>query len=122
MSQARPVARDGLPLGCLSPHALYTKLCVTRCTFLAPSLAPLLSLSVPVRAPRVLPGARSGGALCVGKGVWWGLGGGVDASIGPRPPASPLGGADVCTPRRGVTFLYGLSTCTRFVQMDLRRS
>ena len=31
-------------------------------------------------------------------------------------------GADSCTPRQGVTLLYGPSNCTRFVQMDLRRS
>ena len=34
----------------------------------------------------------------------------------------PLGGADACTPRQGVTLLYGPSICTRSVQMDLLRS
>ena len=61
-------------------------------------------------------------------GFWWvcsvvGLGGGLaDAGSGPPPPWEfPLGGADACTPRQGVTLLYGPSICTRFVQMDLRR-
>ena len=31
-------------------------------------------------------------------------------------------GADACTPRQGVTLLYGPSICTRSVQMDLRRN
>ena len=34
----------------------------------------------------------------------------------------PRGGADACTPRQGVTLLYGPSICTRSVQMDLLRS
>ena len=34
----------------------------------------------------------------------------------------PLGGADACTPRQGVTPLYGPSICTRSVQIDLLRS
>ena len=49
-------------------------------------------------------------------------GGGVDAGTGPRPPVFPLGGADACTPRQGVTLLYGPSICTRSVQMELRSS
>ena len=32
------------------------------------------------------------------------------------------GGGDSCTPRQGVTLLYGPSICTRSVQLDLRRS
>ena len=103
--------RDGLPLGCLSPHTLYT----TRCSSPAPSLAPLLCLFVPVCSPRPLTGVRSGVAWCVCAGA-------VEASIDPRPPAFPLGGAHVCTLRQGVALLYGPSICTRFVQMDLRRS
>ena len=35
---------------------------------------------------------------------------------------SPLGGADACTRRQGVTLVYGPSVCTRSAQMDLRRS
>ena len=34
----------------------------------------------------------------------------------------PLGWADACTPRQGVTLLYGPSICTRSVRMDLLRS
>ena len=34
----------------------------------------------------------------------------------------PLGGADACTPRQGVTLLYGPSICTRSVQTNLLRS
>ena len=60
---------------------------------------------------RVLAGVRCGGA-----------GGGLpDASSGSPPLEFPLGGADACTPRQGVTTLYGPSICTCFVQMDLRR-
>ena len=40
----------------------------------------------------------------------------------PPPGSFPFGGADACTPRQGVTLLYGPSICTRFVQMDLRRN
>ena len=53
-----------------------------------------------------------------------GLGGGgaPDAGSGPSLREFPHGGADACTPRQGVTLLYGPSICTRSVQMDLRRS
>ena len=34
----------------------------------------------------------------------------------------PLWGTDACSPRQGVTLLYGPSICTRSVQMDLLRS
>ena len=52
-----------------------------------------------------------------------GLGGGgaPDAGSGPSLREFPHGGADACTPRQGVTLLYGPSICTRSVQMDLRR-
>ena len=51
-------------------------------------------------------------------------GGGVvpDAGSGPFLREFPHGGADACTPRQGVTLLYGPSICTRSVQMDLRRN
>ena len=45
-----------------------------------------------------------------------------DAGPGPSPREFPHGGADACTPRQGVTLLYGPSICTRSVQMDLRRN
>ena len=52
-----------------------------------------------------------------------GLGGGApDAGPGPSLRECPHGGADACTPRQGVTLLYGPSICTRSVQMDLRRN
>ena len=53
-----------------------------------------------------------------------GLGGGgaPDAGSGPSLREFPHGGADACTPRQGVTLLYGPSICTRSVQMDLRRN
>ena len=52
-----------------------------------------------------------------------GLGGGApDTGSGPSPRVFPHGGADACTPRQGVTLLYGPSICTRSVQMDLRRN
>ena len=60
MSQARPVVQDGLSLGCVLQHALYTTLGVTWCLSPAPSLAPLFSLSVPFQSPQPLPGARCG--------------------------------------------------------------
>ena len=52
----------------------------------------------------------------------WGGGGAPDAGSGPSLREFPHGGADACTPRQGVTLLYGPSICTRSVQMDLRRN
>ena len=49
-------------------------------------------------------------------------GGAPDAGSGPSLREFPHGGADACTPRQGVTLLYGPSICTRSVQMDLRRN
>ena len=51
-----------------------------------------------------------------------GGGGAPDAGSCPSLREFPHGGADACTPRQGVTLLYGLSICTRSVQMDLRRN
>ena len=48
--------------------------------------------------------------------------GAPDAGSGPSLRGFPHGGADACTPRQGVTLLYGPSICTRSVQMDLRRN
>ena len=77
------------------------------CSF-APGVAPLV-------CSLVLPGC------------WWvccqaGLGGAPDAGSGPSLREFPHGGADACTPRQGVTLLYGASICTRSVQMDQRRN
>ena len=58
----------------------------------------------------VLPGRVGGG------------GGAPDAGSGPSLREFPHGGADACTPRQGVTLLYGPSICTLSVQMDLRRN
>ena len=44
------------------------------------------------------------------------------AGSGPSLREFPHGGADACTPRQGVTLLYGPSICTRSVHMDLRRN
>ena len=60
-------------------------------------------------------------SLGVPLGLGWGGGGAPDAGSGPSPREFPHGGADACTPRQGVTLLYGPSICTRSVQMDLRR-
>ena len=50
-------------------------------------------------------------------------GGGVpDAGSGSSLRGFPYGGPGACTPRQGVTPLYGLSICTRSVQVDLRRN
>ena len=51
-----------------------------------------------------------------------GRGGAPDAGSGPSLREFPHGGGDACTPRQGVTLLYGPSICTRSVQMDLRRN
>ena len=80
-----------------------------------PFLAPLPPVLPPLCSPRCYPGL----GRCV---AWWGWGGGPDADSGPSPRKFPLGGADACTPRQGVTLLYGPSICTRFVQMDVRRN
>ena len=58
----------------------------------------------------LLPGRVGGG------------GGAPDTGTGPSLREFPHGGADACTPRQGVTLLYGPSICTRSVQMDLRRN
>ena len=121
MSQARPVIRGGLPtLGAC--HRMH---CARQCARHGVLPLPLLwlpyFLCVSPSLPRCSPLVFGVGLI----GVWgrgFGGGGGVDASIGSRPPAFPLGWADGCIPRQGVTFLYGLSICTRIVQMDLRRS
>ena len=78
--------------------------------FLCPRLCPL---GVPLGPARLLSGLLPGRV---------GGGGAPDAGSGPSLREFPHGGADACTPRQGVTLLYGPSICTRTVQMDLRRS
>ena len=51
-----------------------------------------------------------------------GGGGGPTLAMVPPSGSFPTGAADACTPRQGVTLLYGPSICTRSVQMDLRRN
>ena len=90
------------------------------------SCAPLLLAPLPFRVPlppvvpvRCAPWPNPVvGGLVARQG--WGGGGAPDAGSGPSPREFPHGGADACTPRQGVTLLYGPSICTRFVQMDLR--
>ena len=65
----------------------------------------------------VLPGC---GWVCCQAGFCGG--GAPDAGSSPSLREFPHGGADACTPRQGVTLLYGPSICTRSVQMDLRRN
>ena len=81
------------------------------------SCAPLLLAPSPLRVP-VPPSVL---AWCAPWPLGWGGGGAPDAGSGPSPREFPHGGADACTPRQGVTLLYGPSICTRSVQMDLRR-
>ena len=80
--------------------------------FLCPRLCPL---GVPLGPARLLAGLLPGR-------VRGGGGGAPDAGSGPSLREFPHGGADACTPRQGVTLLYGPSICTRSVQMDLQRN
>ena len=74
----------------------------------------------PVSPPRCAPWFNPVVGGLVARQGW---GGGVpDAGSGPSLRELPHGGADACTPRVGVTLLYGPSICTRSVQMDLRRN
>ena len=59
---------------------------------------------------------------CPGLPGCGGWGGGPCRRLGSLPLVFPRGGTDACTPRQGVTLLYGPSICTRSVQMDLLRS
>ena len=78
--------------------------------FLCPRLCPF---GVPLGPARLLAGLLPGRV---------GGGGAPDAGSGPSLREFPHGGADACTPRQGVTLLYGPSICTRSVQMDMRRN
>ena len=77
----------------------------------------------PVLPPRCAPWPNPVVGGLVARQGWGGGGGGApDAGSGPSLREFPHGGADACTPRQGVTLLYGPSFCTRSVQMDLRRN
>ena len=90
-----------------------------------PSCAPPPPLPFCVPLPPVLPPRCAPwfnpvvGGFVARQG--WG-GGAPDAGSGPSLREFPHGGADACTPRQGVTLLYGPSICTRSVQMDLHRN
>ena len=87
------------------------------CPPAAPFACPPPSVSLPRRLGRCSPGAVPGPSR-----LWW-VGGGPWRRLGSLPLVFPLnGGADACTPRQGVTLLYGPSICTCSVQMDLLRS
>ena len=75
----------------------------------------------PASPPRCAPWFYTVFGGCVAR-QGWGAGGALDAASGPSLREFPHGGADACTPRQGVTLLYGPSICTCFVQMDLRRN
>ena len=86
----------------------------------APPPLPLRIPLPPVLPPRCAPWSNPVvGGLVARQG--WG-GGASDAGSGPSLREFPHGGGDACTPRQGVTLLYGPSICTRSVQMDLRRN
>ena len=86
------------------------------CPPAAPFACPPPSISLPRRLGRCSPGAVPGPSRL------WGVGGGPCRRLGSLPLVFPLGGADACNPRQGVTLLYGPSICTRSVQRDLIRS
>ena len=86
------------------------------CPPAAPFACPPPYVSFPRRLGRRSPGAVPGPSR-----LWW-VGGGPCRRLGSLPLVFPLGGADACTPRQGVTLLYGPSISTRSVQMDLLRS
>ena len=114
--------------GCGSPPPL-VGVCWWWCVPPLPPLRALPPLSlcrvawgaVPLVPCRAYPGC---GGCAVGLGGVWGGGGGRGPSrwLGSFLLVFPLGGADACTPRQGVTLLYGPSICTRWVQMDRLRS
>ena len=85
-----------------------------------PPAAPFACPPPSVSFPRCL-GWCSPGAVPGPSRLWW-VGGGPCRRLASLPLVFPLGGADACTPRQGVTLLYGPSICTRSVQMDLLRS
>ena len=86
------------------------------CPPAAPFACPPPSVPFPRRLGQCSPGAVPGPSrLCR-------VGGGPCRRLGSLPLVFPLGGAVACSPRQGVTLLYGPSICTRSVKMDLLRS
>ena len=83
------------------------------CPLVVPFACPPPSVSFPCRLGRCFSGVVPGPSR-----LWW-VGGGPCRRLGSLPLVFPRGGADACTPRQGVTLLYGPSICTRSVQMDL---
>ena len=69
------------------------------CPPAAPFACPPPSVSLPRRFGRCSPGALPGPAR-----LWW-VEGGPCHRLGSLPLVFPLGGADACTPRQGVTLL-----------------
>ena len=90
------------------------------CWWCVPLLSPLRALLL-LSFFRVAWGGVSL-VSCPGFPCCGGLGGGPCRRLGSLPLVFPRGGAVACTPRQGVTLLYGPSICTRSVQMDLLRS
>ena len=86
------------------------------CPLAVPFACPPPSVSFPCRLGRCFSGVVPGPSR-----LWW-VGGGPCRRLGSLPLVFPRGGAVACTPRQGVTLLYGPSICTRSVQMDLLRS
>ena len=86
------------------------------CPPAVPFACPPPSVSFPCRLGRCFSGVVPGPSR-----LWW-VGGGPCRRLGSLPLVFPRGGADACTPRQGVTLMYGPSICTRSVQMDLLRS
>ena len=89
---------------------------VVVCPPAVPFACPPPSVSFPCRLGRCFSGVVPGPSR-----LWW-VGGGPCRRLGSLPLVFPRWGADACTPRQGVTLLYGPSICTRSVQMDLLRS
>ena len=86
------------------------------CPPAVPFACPPPSVSFPCRLGRCFSGVLPGPSR-----LWW-VGGSPCRRLGSLPLVFPRGGADACTPRQGVTLLYGPSICNRSVQMDLLRS
>ena len=102
-----PLSRPGCGVWVWFPATPGWGLLVVMCPPVAPFACPPPFFSLPRCLGRCSPGALPGPSP-----LWWG--GGVPCRwLGSLPLVFPLGGADACTPRQGVTLLYGPSICTR---------